>query len=156
MTLPLDWQRARLLAWTALSDDERAAIRAARDARKRRKAEKREADVDKARLIFKLSGDGRTAAEIAACLGCSVSAVRAFAAKHGMLVSRSAASVRRAVTVSADREEALRRLAADGRMPPAEAIEALIRFALDEDGAIARRVLHVARKPAREKPAAVE
>jgi hypothetical protein len=44
------------------------------------------------------------------------------------------------------REGALRRMAADSGKTPAEALEDLIAFALDDDAAIARRTLRIVRK----------
>ena len=46
------------------------------------------------------------------------------------------------------REQGLRKMAAEYGKTPAETLGELLKFALDDDAAIARRVLHVKRRAA--------
>ena len=52
----------------------------------RRRAEKRKADLDKARRLFSMHDDGSTVTEIAAALGCSIKTIRGFAAQRSVLI----------------------------------------------------------------------
>ena len=52
-------------------------------------------------------------------------------------------SVHRAIKLTIAREGALRKMAADLGVPPKKALEHLVGFVLDDDAAIARRLLHV-------------
>jgi hypothetical protein len=122
-----------------------AAVETSEQRRARRRIRKRDMR-ELARRIFKLCDNGATAEEIGATVGYSPHGVRTLAAKHGVLVSRSCMTVRYAVTVTIDRREALRRLAVDYKASPAEALEDLLTFALDEDAAIARRTLRVTKQ----------
>ena len=56
--------------------------------------------------------------------------------------------MRRAVLLSREREDALRRLADDYGTQAMEALGDLLTFSLDEDAAVARRILHVKRRAA--------
>ena len=57
-------------------------------------------------------------------------------------------TVQRAVKLTMAREQALRKMAAEYGKTPAETLSDLLKFALDDDAAIARRVLHVKRRAA--------
>jgi hypothetical protein len=59
-----------------------------------------------------------------------------------------ALTVRRAVILAREREDALRRLADDYGTPAMDALADLLNFTLDEDAAVARRVHHVKRRAA--------
>ena len=96
-----------------------------------------------ARQIFTLHDNGATSEEIGRAVDRPARTVRAFAASRGVLVSRSATTVRYAVTVTVAHREALRRLAVDYGASPAEALEDLLTFALSDHAAIARRTLRV-------------
>jgi predicted transcriptional regulator len=74
---------------------------------------KRAASLSVATQIFKLHDAGHTVDEIAAIVGRRPDSIRKFAAKRGVFISRSALVVRRAVLLSRQREDALRRLADD-------------------------------------------
>jgi hypothetical protein len=68
--------------------------------------------------------------------------------KRGIFISRSDLVVRRAVLLSREREDALRRLSDDYGTQAMEALGDLLTFSLDEDAAVARRILHVKRRAA--------
>jgi hypothetical protein len=73
---------------------------------------------------------------------------RSDGTKRGVFISRSTLAVRRAVLLSREREDALRRLADDYGTQAMEALGDLLTFSLDEDAAVARRILHVKRRAA--------
>ena len=52
------------------------------------------------------------------------------------------------MSVGVDQKDALARMAADYGTTPAEALGDLVAFALNDDAAIARRILHVRKKQA--------
>ena len=93
--------------------------------------------------IFKLFDAVHTVDEIAAIVSRRPDSIRKFAAKHGVFISRSRLAGRRAVLLSREREDALRRLADDYGTQATEAQADLLTFSLDEDATLARRVLHV-------------
>ena len=70
---------------------------------------------------------------------------KATGTARGVKIAQSDISVRRALTLTIKREEALRAMAADYGESPADTMADLVAFALDEDASIARRVLRVQR-----------
>lgn len=70
---------------------------------------------------------------------------KATGTARGVKIAQSDISVRRALTLTIKREEALRAMAADYGELPADTMADLVAFALDEDASIARRVLRVQR-----------
>jgi hypothetical protein len=92
--------------------------------------------------------EGRTVHEIAAAVDRSTDAVIKFARARGIAIAYSEKFVRRAARLTIERENALRRMAADCGKSPAQALEDLIAFTLEDDAAIARRTLHVKRRAA--------
>ena len=139
---------AKRRAFDALSDEEKAAALDVQKERRQRVRAKRAASLSLATQIFKLHDAGHTAAEIAAIVSRRPVSIIHFAAKRGVFISRSALVVRRAVLLSREREDALRRLADDYGTQATEALADLLNFTLDEDAAVARRVLHVKRRAA--------
>jgi hypothetical protein len=127
----------------ALSDAEKAAALDVQKERRQRVRAKRAASLSLATQIFKLHDAGHSADEIAAIVGRRPISIIQFAAKRGVFISRSALVARRAVMLSREREDALRRLADDYGTQAMEALADLLNFTLDEDAAVARRVLHV-------------
>ena len=95
------------------------------------------------RQILAMHDDGEDDAAIGKAIGRSARRVREFAAKRGVLITRSEATVRRAVTIERDKEVFLRRLAADRKATPARTISELVALALEHDAAVARKVLGV-------------
>ena len=137
---------AKAKVFESLSPEERAeASQALLEASKRSKA-RNAAVLERAKRIFDLYLDGRTASEIAAAVNRSADSVRKFARARGLSISRSEAAVGYRVPVSMERRDALARMAGDRGTTPAQALEDLITFGLDEDAAIARRILHVTRR----------
>jgi hypothetical protein len=130
-----------------LSDEEKAAALDVQKERRQRVRAKRAASLSLATQIFKLYDAGHTVDEIAAIVSRRPISIIHFAAKRGVFVSRSALTVRRAILLSREREDALRRLADDYGTQATE-LGDLLNFALDEDAALARRVLHVKRRAA--------
>ena len=130
---------AKRRAFDALSDEEKAAALDTQKERRQRARARRAQSLSLATQIFKLHDAGYTASEIADRVGRRPWAIIHFAASRGVFISR------RAVTVSRDREDALRRMAADYGKTAAEALDDLLTFSLDDDAAVARRVLRVKR-----------
>ena len=139
---------AKRRAFDALSDAEKAAALDVQKEPRQRVRAKRAASLSLATQIFKLYDAGHTVDEIAAIVGWRPVSIIHFAAKRGVFISRSALVVRRAVLLSREREDALRRLADDYGTQAMEALADLLNFTLDEDAAVARRVLHVKRRAA--------
>ena len=144
--LEIDVAKAKV--FEALSPEDRAEAKAAMTAARERAERRKKNTLALAKQIFALHDDGRTVFEIAAAVERSADAVVKFARARGIAISSSAAVVRRTARVTVERENALRRMAADCGKTPAETLEDLITFALDDDAAIARRILRVVRKKA--------
>ena len=136
---------AKRRAFDALSDEEKAAALDMQKERRQRARTRRAQSLSLASQIFKLHDAGYTASEIADWVGRRPWTIIHFAASRGVFISSSALIARRAVTVSRDREDALRRMAADYGKTAAEALDDLLTFSLDDDAAVARRVLRVKR-----------
>jgi hypothetical protein len=130
----IDVEIAKAKVFDALSLEERAEAKAAQMAARERREQRKKTTMARAKLIFAMHDDGRTAYEIAA------------ASARGVTIAYSASFVRRTARPTIEREGALRRLAADCGKTPAQALEDLIAFALDDDTAIGRRTLHVRRQ----------
>jgi hypothetical protein len=144
----VDLEVAKAKVFDALSLEERAEAKAAYLAAHERAVLRKKNTLALAKQIFALHDDGRTVHEIAAAVERSVDAVIKFARARGVAISSSAAGIRRAVRLTIERENALRRMAIDCGKTPAEALEEFIAFALAEDAAVARRTLRVVRKKA--------
>jgi hypothetical protein len=144
----IDVEIAKAKVFEALSPEERAEAKAAYLAARERAEQRKKNTLAFAKQIFAMHDDGRTVHEIAAAVERSADAVIKFARARGVAISSSAAVVRRAARLTIERENALRRMAADCGKTPREALEDLIAFALDDDAAIARRTLRVVRKKA--------
>jgi hypothetical protein len=97
---------------------------------------RRAASLSLATQIFKLYDAGHTVDEIAAIVSRRPISIIHFAAKRGVFISRSTLVVRRAVLLSREREDALRRLADDYGTQAMEALGDLLTFSLDEDAAV--------------------
>ena len=139
---------AKRRAFDALSDEEKAAALDVQKERRQRVRAKRAASLSLATQIFKLHDAGHTVDEIATIVSRRPISIIHFAAKRGVFISRSTLVVRRAVLLSREREDALRRLAEDYGTQATEALADLLTFSLDEDATLARRVLHVKRRAA--------
>jgi hypothetical protein len=139
---------AKRRAFDALSDEEKAAALNVQKERRQRVRAKRAASLSLATQIFKLYDAGHTVDEIAAIVSRRPDSIGKFAAKRGVFISRSTLAGRRAVLLSREREDALRRLADDYGTQATEALADLLTFSLDEDATLARRVLHVKRRAA--------
>jgi hypothetical protein len=138
---------AKKAAFDALSDAEKAEAAAGQLALRERAKERRQAALELAQRIFGLHDTGHHAEEIAAQVGRHAISVVQFAASRGVFISRSARVAHRAVVFTREREEALRRMAADYGTAPVKALDDLLTFSLDDDAAVARRILHVRRTP---------
>jgi hypothetical protein len=137
---------AKQAAAEALSNDEKAEqAEAQRETRARREG-KRAATLARLRRIFALYDGGHTLREIAKDVGRSPTTLLKFAAKRGVNISRSESTVHRAVLIAREKEDALRRLAADYGSTPAEALDELLKLSLADDAVVARRVCHVKRR----------
>jgi hypothetical protein len=139
---------ARYAAYDALTKAEKAEAAAAREARRERVRARRAATLALARRIFSLHDSGHSASEIAALVGRRPISVISFAADRGVFISRGALVVRRAVLLTREREDALRRMAEDYGTAAAKALDDLLTFLLDDDAAVARRILHVKKRRA--------
>ena len=97
--------------------------------------------------IIELYLDGRTDEEIAAVLGLGLTGamVRKFALDHELTVTRGD-KLRRALTIDRLQERSLRRVAEDCDVPPGALLAELVAIALEEDGHVARRLLHVGKR----------
>jgi hypothetical protein len=142
----IDVEAAKAKAFAALPDADRAEAEAAVTAARERAEQRKKDTLAMAKQIFSLHDDGRTVHEIATAVGRSADAVIKFGRARGIAIPYSEKVVRRAVRLTIERENALRRMAADCGKSPAQTLEDLIAFALDDDAAIARRTLHVRRK----------
>ena len=131
-----------------MSDEEKAAALDVQKERRQRVRAKRAASLSLATQIFKLYDAGHTVDEIATIVSRRPISIIHFAAKRGVFLSRSTLAVRRAVLLSREREDALRRLAEDYGTQATEALADLLTFSLDEEATLARRVLHVKRRAA--------
>ena len=139
---------AKRAALDALSPEDREEARLAQIAARARAAQRKEKSRALAALVFKLLHDGRSVFEIAAVVGRAPTSVRQFAKSRGIAISNGAQKVLYGVSVGVDQKDALARMAADYGTTPAEALGDLVTFALNDDAAIARRILHVRRKQA--------
>lgn len=126
-----------------MSPEDRAACLEAREAAQARSIAKKAARTEFMRRILAMHDDGEDAAAIGKAIGKSARRVCQFAAERGVLITRSDAKVRRAVTLERDREVFLRRLATDWKATPAQALSELVALALEGVAAVARRVLGV-------------
>jgi hypothetical protein len=143
---------AKRRAFDSLSDAEKAEALDVQKERRQRVRAKRAASLSLATQIFKLHDAGHTADEIAAIVGRRTISVRQFAAARGVFISRSTLLIRHGVTLSREGEDALRRMAADYGKTAAEALDDWLTFSLDDDAAVARRVLRVARRANTDQP----
>ena len=130
---------AKRAALDALSPEDREEARLAQIAARARAAQRKEKSRALAARIFELLYDGRSVFEIAAVVGRAPTSVRQFAKSRGIAISNGAQKVLYGVSVAVDQRDALARMAADCGMTPAEALEDLVAFALNDDAAIARR-----------------
>ena len=142
-----DWlvkiMAAKRACFDALSTEEKERAAADQRALRQRIKTRRAESVVLARRIFGLHDIGYNAHEIAAIIGRSPRGIVNFAASRGVFISISALVGRRAVILTRAREEALRRMAADYGTSAAKTLDDLLTFSLDEDAAVARRILHV-------------
>ena len=144
-------REAKRLAWEALPDEDRRAAIAAQAEWRARKARERKAKhlAKRERMgrIIELYLDGRTDEEIAAVLGLGLTGamVRKFALDHELTVTRGD-KLRRALTIDRLQERSLRRVAEDCDVPPGALLAELVAIALEEDGHVARRLLHVGKR----------
>ena len=143
---------ARVAALEALAPEHREAAAAAqKQARERRSARKAEM-LERARRIFALHDEGHTAIEIARAVGrAHGNSVRQFAAKCGILISRSELIARLAGNVTIEYRDALRRMADDYGETPGRTFEDLLTFMLADDATIARRTLRVSERRRRRR-----
>jgi hypothetical protein len=138
---------AKYAAFEALSDEEKAEAAEAQRLLRERARARRAASLALAQRIFSLHDTGHTAGEIAALVGRRSISIVQFAASRGVYISRSTLLTHRAVQLTKPREDALRRMAVDYGKAAHEALDDLLTFLLDDDAAVARRVLRVGRKP---------
>jgi hypothetical protein len=136
---------AKAKAFAALSPEERAEAKAASLEWQERAKQRKKNTLALARQIFAMRDEGLTVHEIAAAVDRSADAVVKFGRARGIAIPYSEKFVRRAARLTIERENALRRMAADSGKSSAQALEDLIAFALDEDAAIARRTLRIVR-----------
>ena len=137
---------AKRAALEALSAEERTEAAEDLKGRRERIKARRAASLALAQQIFALNDAGHTVFEIAAAVDRRPKTIIVLAAKRGVSISRSTEKVRRAVVLPRAREDALRRMADDYGTVPEKALDDLLTFALDDDAAVARRVLRVRRK----------
>jgi hypothetical protein len=137
---------AKHAALATLSDEEKVEAEADRLAMRERARARRAASLALAQRIFGLHDAGHNAGEIAAIVGRRSISVVQFAASRGVYVSRSTLVIHRAVQLTKPREDALRRMAADYGKAAHEALDDLLTFLLDDDAAVARRILRVGRQ----------
>ena len=104
---------AKRRAFDALSDAEKAEALDVQRERRQRVRARRAASLSLATQIFSLHDAGHPLDEIATLVGRRPDSIRKFAAKRGVSISRSALIARRAVSLTREREDALRRMAAD-------------------------------------------
>ena len=144
-----DWVRtiaaARREWWARLDEAECAAAKAAIQTYRKNKREKAKQRIEQMRRILTAYNDGMTAEEIGASIGMGGRSVREFAARRGVTVSRGERRFRQ-ITFDAGEEAALRAFAADFGATPSEAIQAIVRAALESDAHPARRLLCVRRR----------
>jgi hypothetical protein len=87
----------------------------------------------------------RVGRSIGAEIGLSAEGVRKFAAKYGFVIT-AGPHVFRSFSFCALQESALQRLAADYGSTTNRVVEDLLKLALEADGCVARRLLHVRRE----------
>jgi hypothetical protein len=97
------------------------------------------------RRILAAYNSGMTADEIGAAIGMGGRSVREFAARRGVTVSRGERRFRQ-ITFDSGEEATLRAFAADFGAAPTEALQAIVRAALESDAHPARRLLCVRRR----------
>jgi hypothetical protein len=137
---------AKSAAYDALSDAEKAeAVEDQRLCRERVRM-RRAVSLALAKRIFGLHDAGHNAGEIAAIVGRRPISIVQFAAARGVSISRSTLVIHRAVQITKQREDALRRMANDYGTATNKALDDLLTFLLDDDAAVARRVLRVGRR----------
>ena len=144
-----DWVRtiaaARREWWARLGEAECAAAKAAIQTYRRNKREKAKQRFEQMRRILTAYNDGMTAEEIGASIGMGGRSVREFAARRGVTVSRGERRFRQ-ITFDSGEEAALRAFAADFGSTPTEAVQAIVKAALESDAHPARRLLCVRRR----------
>jgi hypothetical protein len=136
---------ARREWWARLDEAELDAAKAAIQAYRKTKREKAKQRIEQMRRILTAYNDGMTAEEIGALIGMGGRSVREFAARRGVTVSRGERRFRQ-ITFDWREEAALRAFAADFGATPSEAIQAIVRAALESDAHPARRLLCVRRR----------
>jgi hypothetical protein len=141
-------RKAKREAWEALPPDDQQRGRAAQAEWRKPKAletaARRKANSARMRLIVARYYCGVSAEAIGAEIGLSAEGVRKFAAKHGFVIT-AGPHVFRSFSFCALQERALQRLAADYGSSTNRVIEDLLKLALEADGCVARRLLHVPR-----------
>jgi hypothetical protein len=123
----------------------RAEAEAAVQAYRKTRRDKARARVERMRQILLAYNSGATMEEIGEALGMGKRAVRAFAERRGVALSRTGRRYRQVAFDPAD-EEALRAFAADLGASPGEAVQAIVKAALESDAHPARRLLQVRRR----------
>jgi ferritin-like metal-binding protein YciE len=144
-----DWVRtiaaARREWWARLDEAERTAARAAIKTYREQRREKARQRIEKMRRILSAYNDGLTSEEIGALIGMGGRSVREFAARRGVTVSRGERRFRQ-IAFEKREEAALRAFAADFGSTPTEAVQAIVKAALESDAHPARRLLCVRRR----------
>jgi RNA polymerase sigma factor (sigma-70 family) len=148
------WVRAIATArrewWAKLEPKLRAeAEEAVRQYRTIRRGKARER-VERMRRILAAYNSGATADEIGETLGMGGRAVREFAARRGVTITRSTGRRFRLLVFDPGEEAVLRSFAADFGATPTEAAQAILEAALESDAHPARRMLCVKRRIGRE------
>jgi hypothetical protein len=111
------------------------------EARERHK-QRKQTSLALATRIYDLILDGHTASEIGASVDRSADSVCKFARSWwGFTIPRSETTVLRVVSVTDEQHEALVRAAADYGTTPAQCLEDLFTFLLDDDASIARTLM---------------
>jgi hypothetical protein len=137
---------AKRRAFDALSDEEKAAALDTQKERRQRACTMRAQSLSLASQIFKLHDAGYTVSEIADRVGRRPWTIIHFAASRGVFWLR-APLIARAPSPCPATGKTRQRRAADYGKTAAEALDDLLTFSLDDDAAVARRVLRVKRHP---------
>jgi hypothetical protein len=136
---------ARREWWARLSEAERAAHKAAIQTYRKNRRAKAKQRIEQMRRILAAYNDGLTSEEIGALIGVGGRSVRDFAARRGVTVSRGERRFRQ-IAFEKREEAALKAFAADFGATPTEAVQAIVRAALESDAHPARRLLCVRRR----------
>jgi hypothetical protein len=142
------FRAAKEAALAEMPPEELTEYEAAQKAARVRAQHRRTIAAELTQRVVALLFDGMTGHEVAKAVGRPARSLVQFAASRGVFVSLSVLTVQRAVKLTMEREQALRKMAAEYGKTPAETLGELLAFALDDDAAIARRVLHVKRRAA--------